>query len=215
VTLVYRGADDRSDFAVFDASDVAKGPIGLAKLAAPRAVRLPRQTGVAHFAQASWVQMMPGGGAEVRAVSSDGCPTVEFDDGANSKQVPMQPRAVHTADFLLVCGAVVPRGVTGISIPVAAMGEPMGLIMKRLPVPVADPQRILVLGDTGCRIKGPALQACNDPKAWPFPGLAKAAAAQNPDLVIHLGDYLYRESACPATFPGCAGSPWGDNWASG
>jgi carotenoid cleavage dioxygenase len=36
VALVYRGAEDRSDFAVFDANDVAKGPIGTAHL--PRRV---------------------------------------------------------------------------------------------------------------------------------------------------------------------------------
>ncbi|HMH65768.1 MAG TPA: metallophosphoesterase, partial [Rhizomicrobium sp.] len=81
-----------------------------------------------------------------------------------------------------------------------------------LPLPVANPQRILVLGDTGCRIKGAALQACNDPAKWPFPQLAAAAAGLKPDLVIHVGDYLYRESPCPPGDAGCAGSPWGDNW---
>ena len=84
--------------------------------------------------------------------------------------------------------------------------------MRDLRVPLADPQRILVLGDTGCRIKGTYLQACNDPLAWPFAGLAKAAAELKPDLVIHLGDYLYRESPCPEGNAGCAGSPYGDNW---
>ncbi len=36
ITVVYRGAEDRSDFVVFDAQDVAKGPIGVARL--PRRV---------------------------------------------------------------------------------------------------------------------------------------------------------------------------------
>ncbi len=81
-------------------------------------------------------------------------------------------------------------------------------------MPVLHPQRILVLGDTGCRIKGASLQACNDPAQWPFPQLAAAAASLKPDLVIHVGDYLYRESACPAGNQGCAGSPWGDNWTT-
>jgi carotenoid cleavage dioxygenase len=36
LALVYRGAEDRSDFVVFDASDVAKGPVGVAQL--PRRV---------------------------------------------------------------------------------------------------------------------------------------------------------------------------------
>ena len=79
-------------------------------------------------------------------------------------------------------------------------------------MPVASPQRILVVGDTGCRIKGAALQACNDPAPGLFRRLAAAAARLKPDLVIHVGDYLYRESACPAGNAGCAGSPWGDNW---
>ncbi len=35
MTTVYRGAEDRSDFAVFDARDVAKGPVGTAAIPAP------------------------------------------------------------------------------------------------------------------------------------------------------------------------------------
>jgi hypothetical protein len=30
--------------------------------------------------------------------------------------------------------------------------------------------------------------------------------------VIHVGDYHYRENACPAGNAGCAGSPWGYGW---
>lgn len=81
-----------------------------------------------------------------------------------------------------------------------------------LPLPVSDPQRIVVFGDTGCRIKGTALQDCSDPEAWPFPRIAAEAAKLKPDLVIHVGDYLYRENACPANFNGCTGTPFGDNW---
>jgi hypothetical protein len=70
-----------------------------------------------------------------------------------------------------------------------------------------------VLGDTGCRLKGSSTQDCNDPVKWPFAIVARLAAARHPDLVIHVGDYHYRETACPDTQPGCAGSPHGDNWA--
>ena len=38
IALVYRGAENRSDFAAFDAGDIGTGPIGVAKL--PR--RVPR-----------------------------------------------------------------------------------------------------------------------------------------------------------------------------
>jgi hypothetical protein len=78
-------------------------------------------------------------------------------------------------------------------------------------------RRIVVIGDTGCRLKGgdKAFQACNDPKAYPFAQISASAAAWKPDLVVHVGDYLYRETACPADQAGCAGSAWGygaDAW---
>ena len=78
----------------------------------------------------------------------------------------------------------------------------------------ASPRRIVVLGDSGCRVNTTenALQACDDPAAWPFAEIAATAARLAPDLVIHVGDYLYRETACPPTFAGCRGSPWGYGW---
>lgn len=77
-----------------------------------------------------------------------------------------------------------------------------------------DPRRIVVVGDSGCRIKRSdnAFQACNDAAVWPFARIAAAAAAMHPDLVLHLGDYHYRENACPPGTVGCAGSPWGYGW---
>ena len=147
-----------------------------------------------------WLQYGPGDALEARTVTTSAtCPGARLD----GKSVTMTVRAKADASFPLVCALSVPAGAKSLVV----AGQTMVL-------PVADPTRILVLGDTGCRIKGTALQACNDPKAWPFAGLAKAAAAQKPDLVLHLGDYLYRESPCPANFAGCAGSPYGDNWAS-
>ena len=53
-------------------------------------------------------------------------------------------------------GAALTKAPASRGIGVAAAGGPI-------------PQRILVLGDTGCRIKGAALQACNDPAAGLFP----------------------------------------------
>ncbi len=80
--------------------------------------------------------------------------------------------------------------------------------------PNASPQRIVVLGDTGCRLKAAdkAFQACLDPVQWPFANIAKQAASKNPDLVIHVGDIAYRESPCPAEIKGCAGSVWGQGY---
>ncbi len=83
-----------------------------------------------------------------------------------------------------------------------------------VPMRKSEPARILVIGDTGCRVEGNFTQACNDPGQWPFARIAAEAAKLNPDLVIHVGDYDYRESPCPAGNAGCAGTLWGDNWPS-
>jgi hypothetical protein len=105
-----------------------------------------------------------------------------------------------------VCEAAIPSSVHAASIEGHA-----------LPLPPAVVRKIVVIGDTGCRVKvsDRAFQACNDPKAYPFAEVAASAAAWKPDLVIHVGDYLYRETACPDDQAGCAGSPWGygaDAW---
>jgi hypothetical protein len=85
---------------------------------------------------------------------------------------------------------------------------------RKLPVVKAVSQKIVLLGDTGCRLKWPtAYQSCNDAGAWPLARVALSAAAEKPDLVIHVGDYHYRESPCLSE--GCANSPQGygsDTW---
>jgi Calcineurin-like phosphoesterase len=85
-----------------------------------------------------------------------------------------------------------------------------GLAAPALP---SDIKRIVVLGDTGCRLEGSLTGDCNDPAKWPFATVARLAAARRPDPVIHVGDYYYRETACPDNQSRCAGSPFGDNWA--
>lgn len=83
-----------------------------------------------------------------------------------------------------------------------------------MPSPVI--RRIVVIGDTGCRLKASesAYQACNDSEAYPFATVAAHAAAWHLDLVIHVGDYLYRANPCPPGRSGCVGSPWGYGWDS-
>ncbi len=150
-------------------------------------------------ADTAWVQPTTSGYEGRLVTEATVCPTLHTAHG----DTPMRERASPSDKFLRVCSALLPVGVSDVSVG----GMP-------LPTPVAAPQRILVLGDTGCRIKGATLQACNDPAKWPFPQLAAAAAKLKPDLIIHVGDYLYRESPCPTGDTGCAGSPWGDNWTT-
>ena len=160
------------------------------------------------------------GQAVARAITSEAaCPSIELDGRAQAMDVRARPSVVpersrplgsggaKAAAFpVLTCEKAIPRGVSRAAIDGRA-----------LPLPKAEPQRIVILGDTGCRLAafGPASQAhqaCNDPVAWPFATIADSAAAAAPDLVIHVGDYHYREDPCPPGNAGCAGSPWGYGW---
>jgi hypothetical protein len=138
-------------------------------------------------------------GIEARIVSDDAiCPALL----ADGTSLPMQQRSASTDIFpVRVCVATIPPAARHLS----AGG-------RALPAPVALPRHIVLLGDTGCRLKGEVVQACNDENAWPFHQVALHAAAEHPDLVIHVGDYLYRESPCKPDDRRCDGTPWGDNW---
>jgi hypothetical protein len=170
--------------------------------------------------QYRWVVLGDGGQPVARAATSAAsCPVVTV-DGVDTRMtlrvaagtVAQRPTASSAADSkpsafsLNVCEAALPAGTHA-----ARIGG------HALPLPKAAPQRILVLGDTGCRVKKAdnAYQACNDPDAWPLAQIAAVAAKMQPDLVLHVGDYHYRENACPDDIDGCRGTPWGyggDTW---
>jgi predicted phosphodiesterase len=145
----------------------------------------------------AWLQYGADGEPHARAVVTDlACPSLVVDGRA----APMTERAAKSPQFDdVVCDA-----------PLSRNAKLIRLGNRELPAPARNPHRIVVLGDTGCRINVLSAQSCDDPAAWPFPRIAQAIAAVHPDLVIHVGDYLYREHACPP-LARCAGSPHGDD----
>jgi hypothetical protein len=147
-----------------------------------------------------WVELGDGGRAIARVVATrvEGCPAILV-DGVDH---PMTPRQPVPKGFLPACEFSLPAGAKSALVNGQALS-----------VPQPDPARIVVLGDTGCRIKGDRLQACNDSAKWPFKRVAEAAASERPNLVIDVGDYLYREDPCPAAAAAqCGGSLSGDHW---
>ena len=146
--------------------------------------------------RSAWIELT-GLGAEARAVVADGpCPQAVVD--GRSRQ--MGVRTPAGPDFPEVCALLLPDGAAGVAVE--------GRVLP-LPRPA---RRIVVMGDTGCRVKDLTVQACNDSRGWPFATVARLAAARKPDLVIHVGDYYYRETPCPLEVKVCAGSPYGDHW---
>jgi hypothetical protein len=83
------------------------------------------------------------------------------------------------------CEAVVPPGHR-----TASIGG------VRLKLPVSHPRRILVIADTGCRMAKANQQDCHSPSGFPFAALAHFESLFEPDLVIHVGDYFYRDTNC-------------------
>jgi hypothetical protein len=148
---------------------------------------------------AGWSQYGENGAVEARLVTDEpACPVLI----ADGKSLPMRERAPPSQAFpIRVCVAAIPAGARKIN----AGG-------LDLPAPIAAPRHIVLFGDTGCRLKDPKVQDCNDESLWPFRQVAEHAANENPDLMIHVGDYLYRESPCPSGDRRCANTPWGDNW---
>jgi len=169
--------------------------------------------------QQAWVQAVAGPGWAVRALTGDAqCPTLRWAGG----EVPMtersapgtlaapaghrQPVARPTHFVLRACEAAWPADAASVQ-----------LDDVTLQAPKTELRRIVVIGDTGCRLKASEheFQACNDAARWPLARLLARAQALEPDLVIHVGDYHYRESPCPDGLADCAGSPWGygdDAW---
>jgi hypothetical protein len=167
--------------------------------------------------QAAWVVIGEQGQAQARVITSDlTCPALLQDGVATTMQVralaatiaqrktASSPTDSKASQFpVLTCEATLNSGVK-----VASVAG------KSLPVPKAVPLKILVVGDSGCRMKlaDNAFQSCNDVDKWAFSTVAKTAASFAPDLVVHVGDYQYRENPCPSGNAACADSPWGFGW---
>ncbi len=164
--------------------------------------------------KAAFVVLGPDNQAIARVITrADACPTLRIDGADVSMGVRAKPETVaqrttrsapedsKPSDFpVLVCESILPSHPGSVM-----LGD------RSLPLPKDVPNRIIVVGDTGCRMKKSdnAFQPCNDPVKWPWKAVADRAAKFNPDLVIHTGDIHYRENACPEGLADCAGSPWG------
>jgi hypothetical protein len=144
-----------------------------------------------------WVELGPAKQVLARVVIRSGseCPALL----ADGRPLAMKLRSPVPANFEPACEAIIPANTRKLR---------AGRRNLRLP---ASPKTVVVIGDTGCRIKGTRIQDCADPEKWPFALVASQIAKTRPGLIVHVGDYLYREEMCPDNSKGCGG-PYGDNW---
>ena len=140
-----------------------------------------------------WVTLAPHDEYLVRAFADNNqCPQVE----ADGVKVKVQMR--EQKDWRSVCQWNFSRDARSATID----GTPLPLA----PHTQQSVNDILIIGDTGCRLDKRIMQDCS--KGWVFAQLAETAKRSRPQIVIHLGDYFYRE-ACKAGSP-CTDAQIGD-----
>lgn len=203
----------------------ARGMLGALAMALGACAPLPAVN--SPLVQHAWLQYTESGELAARAVMADAdaaspeaCPELQWSGGharmqlrAGAQVHAPRPDAAQPDNK----AAVFAGPTCELPWPVGAPAAKIGSV--ELTLAARDIRRIVLLGDTGCRLKASehAFQDCNEPTRWPFAAVARSAAALRPDLVIHLGDLHYRESPCPADRAGCQGSPWGygmDTWSA-
>lgn len=118
-------------------------------------------------------------------------------EGGTACPAPAAVRAMPSDSFpVLVCQ----QRLNGTPVQLPGMPRPVAQLPARV-------QRVVAIGDTGCRADE---QDCTVSADWPFAAVAYQAARAGGDLAVHVGDYIYRETA-----KDCGGNtPCGDNWAA-
>jgi len=137
-----------------------------------------------------WLTYGPDGEVSARTIvdGTAACPHIEIDGRREQMRVRSLPGKLYPVTS---CEATLPAGaiaasIDGRALPVAKLGRT---------------EKVAILGDTGCRRKvsdsgKPSIQDCNDPAAWPFKQVADSIADWDPDLILNVGDYYYREAIC-------------------
>ena len=167
--------------------------------------------------QAAWTEIGASGQTLVRAVTASAtCPRIAVDGVVSTMAVRAPAATVAQRTTASAAADSKPSAfpVTTCETTLAAGATTAFVGGRAMALPKASPQRIAILADTGCRMKKAdnAFQPCLDGNAWPFATIAATIAGMKPDLVLHIGDYHYRENACPADIAGCKDSPWGYGW---
>src|SRR5436190_12423106 len=152
---------------------------------------------------AAWIVYGPSGPIARTIVKTKACPEITIDGTRSKMRVKSEPGTYYP---VTVCEADIPMNAKSASIE-----------GKELPVAKLNrAERVAIVGDTGCRMRVasgqyPAQnQDCNDPAKWPFKHVAESIAKWNPDLVLHVGDYYYREASCVGASLKCVKSNY--NW---
>ncbi|MBY0278999.1 metallophosphoesterase, partial [Candidatus Binatia bacterium] len=185
--------------------------------------------------QYAWLMLGPDGERIARVITeSDTCPALDVD----GRPVAMQVRAAAAPPLfpVLTCEASISSAATRVAVadrllplpeapitriavigdtgcrletgdPPQSCNEPAAWPFARVADSVADLLGFLT-GDAA------GAQAALGLGTGSGSGVARTLAEVAPQLIVHVGDYLYREDPCPTGDEGCAGSPYGYDWTT-
>lgn len=119
------------------------------------------------------------------------CPVLRRASGASQGMTARQRPPGGQFEDVLVCETIYPMG--------EAAAVLVGSRQLMLPtVSAATPRRVLVMGDSGCRgeveHKPQSCAGAGFDGIWPFGIVASEEARLTADLIVHVGDYNYRNT---------------------
>ena len=117
-------------------------------------------------------------------VLADDCEDIKII--SDSKKFELSLRSDKDNDLTKqLCEVKIPKDIINLSID-----------EQNINLPGQSIKRIAIIGDTGCRNTHFIRTNCNDKDAWPLETIAKSIDRKKPDLIIHLGDYVYTQTYC-------------------
>lgn len=126
------------------------------------------------------------------------CPVLQHASGAWQEMTPRRRPDGRGFARVLVCETLYPLGQSGVVL----------VADKRLALPAVSldtPRRVLLLGDSGCRgevqTKPQSCAGAGFGKTWPFGTIVGDERRPAPDLIVHVGDYNYRNTPRYMTVP--------------
>ena len=139
----------------------------------------------AHANERYWLQIMPKNELWIRYLdtkpdSKDQCPTIT----ADGKPYKMNVYKAKDDKFPTSCK---------LAFKVNKLPKSAVLDDKKINInlKLQDIKKIAVIGDTGCRVHKFINQDCKND--WYFKQIADAVLLHKPDIILHVGDYIYRE----------------------
>lgn len=133
----------------------------------------------------AWIQYGENDKLIARAISkNEECPIITIDGKKTKMSFRVAQEDLSIKEKVIVCEYDVTSATS------------VAIDSDKLKLPPKKVKRFVVIGDTGCEYsffnENHRKQKC-DEKNWPFKTIANKIAQLNPDFVIHIGDYMYRD----------------------